>query len=194
MPTAGAAEVPEPPPAAELLDGCDDGFTVVERGRRLGKPRSKRGKQAKLERRDPESSRCDSENSQAAEPRLGAPALELESRFSEQSAPIERMVSVVETHVQPSRELLAHELMPLPASASERTVRTRALLCSSFASADMRAECPSGHRLAVAATSGARKRLCMNCRGRISAVFVTCAVGHFAACIRCTLAITDAAD
>ena len=88
--------------------------------------------------------------------------------------------------------LRPHELMPIPASASERTVRTRALLCRAFARADMRAECPAGHRLAVTATSGARKRLCMHCRGRISAVFVTCADGRFAACIRCTLGVAEA--
>ena len=86
-----------------------------------------------------------------------------------------------------------YDIMPLPErtseSADERTARARALLCMAFARADVRAVCPSGHRLAVQAASGARKRLCKNCQDRISGVFVTCEEGHFAACIRCALKV-----
>eukprot|EP00974_Lingulodinium_polyedra_P036464 3497369-Lingulodinium_polyedra.AAC.1 len=69
---------------------------------------------------------------------------------------------------------------------------SRALLVlnRAFFNADVKAVCPSGHRLALAAATGRRVRRCANCGDQFVKHYVTCECGVFRACVRCALKVT----
>ena len=78
-------------------------------------------------------------------------------------------------------------IRPLAQGASAPLATAHQVLCRAFCQSDRRAQCPSGHWLAIARPRGARKQTCANCGARLTGPCVTCDKGHFAACVRCTL-------
>ncbi len=64
------------------------------------------------------------------------------------------------------------KLLPLQEGVTASLVRVWTVLDAAFASASMRAMCPSGHPIATAAACCGRGRSCAMCGGRLDGPFV----------------------